>query len=98
MFLRPQLAYPIGYTTLEKEESRKLFRPVLNVILHSLGVNQNFPLALVHGRSDYFGLEIDNFYHVQEVAQLHLLLLHLNKENRTSDLIRIEKDNIELLI
>ena len=83
---------------LEKEELHKLFRPVLDVILHSLGVNKNPPLVLVHGGSNVFGLVIDNFFHVQGVAQLQLLLGHLNKEDRTGKLIRIEKDNLELLI
>ena len=36
MFLRPQIAYPVGCMTIAVKDLRCLFFPVLNIILHTL--------------------------------------------------------------
>ena len=97
LFLRPQLAYPLGCTSIEAKEIRKLFRPVLTTLLHSLGLGQNFPLTAVHAGADDLGLGIDDAVCMLGVAQLQLLLGHLNKDDRTGRLIQIDRDFIELV-
>ena len=47
-FLKPQIVYPIGCASIETGRLKRIFRPVMDVILHTLGLNKNFPLALVH--------------------------------------------------
>ena len=56
MFLRPQITYPLGCTTLEAKKLKQLFRLVLTVILHSLGMVHNFPLTVVHAGVADMGL------------------------------------------
>ena len=46
---------------------RKMYRPVLNTIMHSLHLNENFPLALVHESTKYFGLELDDAYFLRGI-------------------------------
>ena len=41
-FLRPQLAYPLGCTTIANTNLKRLFRLVLGTFLHTLGLNKNF--------------------------------------------------------
>ena len=89
--------YPLGCTTLTRKELKKLFRPVLDTILHSLGLNKHFPLSLTHAGPTWLGLGIDEFSSVHGVAQLQLLLGHLNIQDRTGTLIEIERDYLELL-
>ena len=98
MFLRPQITYPLECTTLEVKKLKQLFRPVLTVILHSLGMARNFPLAVVHAGVADMGLGIDNLTCTHGVAQLQLLLGHLNKRDRTGQLLQIERDYIELVV
>ena len=86
-FLQPQLVYPFGCTTLEAADLKRLFHLVLGIILHLLGLNKNFPLLIVHAGLASLGLGIDDLPTMQGIAQLQLLLDHLNKRDRTSVLI-----------
>ena len=97
-FLRPQILYPLGCTPIRRQELKRLFRPVLDQLLHSLGLNRHFPLAMVHAGSDWLGIGVDDLYTMQGVAQLQLMLGHVNKGDRTGELIRIERDWLELAL
>ena len=98
MFLGPQLAYPIGCTIIEAKDLRQIFGPVLNVILHTMGLNHNFPLSVLHTSIDNLGLAIDGIIFAQGIAQLQLLLGHLKKSDRTRSIIEIDRDHIEMTI
>ena len=74
MSLRPQIAYLIGCTTIAVKDLMRLFRPVLNVILHTLGLNRNFPLTGIHAGVGNLGLAFNDIVFVQGIAQLQLLL------------------------
>ena len=78
-FLKSQIGYPIGCASIENRSLKRLFRPVMDIILHTLGLNKNFPLALAHAGPERLGLGIDDMAMVQGIAQLQLLLGHLNK-------------------
>ena len=97
-FLKPQILYPIGCASIKGKDLKKLFRPVLDVILHTLGLNKHFPLALVHAGPDALGLGINDLPTIQGIAQLQLLLGHLNKADRTGKLILITLGSLELEI
>ena len=73
-----------------------LYRPVLDTLLHTLGLNKHFPLALVHAGPGSLGLGIDDFSTVQGVAQLKLLLGHMNMNDRTGELAAITVGSLEL--
>ena len=93
-FLRPQLLYPLGCCTIEYRKLKKLFRTVLDQIMHTLGLNKKFPLALVHTGLEWLGLGVDDLPTMQGVAQLQLLLGHVIKQDRTGKLITIEQDHL----
>ena len=97
-FLRRQLLYPLGCACLQRTDLRRLFRPVKDVLLHTLGLNKKFPLALVHSGPGDLGLGIDEFAATQGIAQLQLLLGHLNMMDRTGNLIGITLGTLELEI
>ena len=96
--LKPQIVYPIGCASIEAGRLKCLFFPVMDVILHILGLNKNFPLDLVHAGPECLGLGIDNMAMVQGISQLQLLLGHLNKPDRTGTLIKIALSYLELEI
>ena len=64
-------------------QMKKLFRPALDEILHTLNLNKNLPLNAVHGGCELFGLEIDDAYHMQSIAQMKFFLGHTNMEDIT---------------
>ena len=80
-FLKPQIVYPLGCASIKHRDLKRLFRLVLDVLLHTLGLNKRFPLALVHTSPGSLGLGIDDFPTVQGVTQLKLLLGHLNMKD-----------------
>ena len=96
--LKPQISYPFPCVKISKEELRKIFRPALNTLLHTINLNEHFPLALVHGSADYFGLQLDDVYFLRGISQLKFLLGHLNMKDRTGDLIRIAHEHMELTL
>ena len=97
-FLRPQLLYLLGCATIDHNDLKKMFRLVLDELLHTLGLNKNFPLALVHAGTNSMGLGIEDLPTMQGISQLQLLLGHANKQDRTATLILIERDYLELTI
>ena len=68
----------------------------MDVILHTLGLNRKFPLALVHTGPKNIGLGIDEISTTQGIAQLQLLLGHLNKSDCTGTLMVINLSYLEL--
>ena len=92
--LRPQLLYPLGCTSIEFKKLKKSFWPVLDQLLHMLGINKHFHLAMVHAGPEWLGLVIDYLPTMQGVAQLQLLLGHANKQYFTATLIQIERDSL----
>ena len=97
-FLRPQIGYPIGCASIATRSLKRLFCPVMDVILHTLGLNKHFPLDLVHEGPESLGLGIDNMAMVQGIDQLQLLLGNLNKTDCTGTLIIIALSYLELEI
>ena len=51
-FLQPHIIYLLGCTTIDGKALKQLFRPVLDMILHTLGLNNHFPLSLVHAGNE----------------------------------------------
>ena len=68
----------------------------MDKILHTLGLNKHFPMALVHAGPESLGLGIDDMAMVQGITQLQLLLGHLNKTDCTGTLIIIALSYLEL--
>ena len=66
--------------------------------MHTLGLNKKFPLALVHAGQEWLGLGVDDLPTMQGVAQLQLLLGHINKQDSTGKIITIKWDHLELVI
>ena len=98
MFLCSQLTYPLGCTSIEANELRKMFHPVLAVLLHSLGLGHRFPLTVAFAGVEDLGVGLDDIVCVLGVAQLLLLLGHMNKQDRTGQIIQIDRDYIELIV
>ena len=51
-FLKPQIVYPLGCASIEPRDLKRLYRPVSDVLLHTLGLNKHFPQRAKHYTKD----------------------------------------------
>jgi len=72
--LMPKLCYPLVATTLSEAQCQEIMKPILFQGLLALGVNRNFPQAVVHGPITYQGLNIPNLYVEQLITHILTLL------------------------
>ena len=97
-FLCPQLVYSMGCATIKHKQTKQLFGPVIDALLHSLGLNKKFPLAMVYSGPDDLGLGTNNLPTIHSIAQLQLLLGYLNMGDWTGKNIEIDRNYLELTI
>ena len=70
----------------------------LEVALNALNVNRDYPRAVAFAGPEYFGLDLNDFAAIQGMAQLEMYVGHCRCQDRTGDLLLIEKDYVELII
>lgn len=97
-FLLPQVLYvtPCLYTNAALMQATH--RPALEMALHTLGVNRNFPQAIAYAGKEYFGLDLTDYAVLQGMAQLKMYMGHRRVDNQTGCLLRIAKDHVKLVI
>jgi len=72
--LVPKLLYPLTTTDFLKEQCYTILKPILVSALLTMGINQHFPQAVVHGPQSHQGLEIPNLFMEQICAHIMTLL------------------------
>ena len=82
---------------IKREAFNKLQTKITTVSLHALSVNKVFPHDIAFAGPEYLGLQIPNLYLYQGVVKVKLYMSHMRRQNRTSKLMRILKDQLELL-
>ena len=98
VFLLPKIRYPLPCTLLTKKELTQIHRPALTVVLKALGLNNIFPLAIIHDDMRYYGLEVESLYELQGITQIQYYIGHVRIQQTTGKLMLIEKDYVELII
>jgi hypothetical protein len=93
-----KIAYPLACSTITIPMLRKVIRPALKILMNSYGLRKSFPRAVVFGGPKYFGLELDDLAIAQGSTQIRYYMGHTNMCDRTGKLLRISKDNLELVI
>ena len=95
-FLKAQVNYPMPCLMAEPEDLIKIWRPVIHILLHSYGASTRFPVPLSFGGARFFGIGLDDIVVMQGAAQLRFFMGHMNQCDRTSKLMKISKDALEL--
>ena len=57
-----KLRYPLTVTTMSQKDCDEIMRPILHAALPAIGVNRNFPRALVHAPLKFQGLNIPDLW------------------------------------
>jgi hypothetical protein len=89
------LSYPLPAVTLTKQEWEAILSPLLRCVLPRLGICRNFPRALVHAPSKFFGLDFKHLYTVQEITRLQGIIIHTANGTITG---RLYRASFELLL
>ena len=96
-YLLPKIGYALPVVDIKREAFNKLQTKITTASLHALSVNTNFPHDIAFAGPEYLGLQIPNLYLYQGVAKVKLYMSHMRRQDRTSKLMRILKDQLELL-
>ena len=86
--LYPSATYGLMATTLSEKQCHEAFVPIRNKVLPKMKICRNAPAALVHGPSEYGGLNIKDFYTLQGIAHIKALIEEGDKQSATGKLMR----------
>jgi len=86
--IQAKIGYVLPVTTFSKPELRKIQRALDVTYRPTIGLNRNFPNAVVQGPSLYCSLSQPSLYTIQGHKQLQLLLGIIRNQDDTGDLAR----------
>ena len=86
--LYPSLTYGLMATALTEKQAKEVFNPIREKVLPKLKVCRTAPAALVHGPTEYGGMEIKNIHTLQGIAHIKALLEEASQDTATGKLMR----------
>ena len=86
----PRIFYPLVTTTISKEDSKKIMRPVLDACLPKMRLAKTTGYDVIHGAIGRHGLGIPEPYHYSFGNQIEQVISHLWKNTQTGKLILME--------
>jgi hypothetical protein len=92
------IAYGAPATTLSKNQSDKVNKELRKAVIQGLGLAASTPTALIHGPKSINGLEILDYYTLQLIEHIKILMNHLDTNTRTNELLAnlVEQHTLEL--
>ena len=87
-FLYPSLTYGLMATALSEKQAKEVFSPIREKVLPKLKVCRTAPSALVHGPTEYGGMDIKNIHTLQGIAHIKALLEEASQDTATGKLMR----------
>ena len=86
--IQAKIGYALPVTTFAEPELRKIQRALDIACRPNIGLNRNFPNAVVQGPTLYCGLAQPLLYTLQGHKQLQLLIGTIRNQDETGDLAR----------
>lgn len=86
----PRIFYPLIATTISKEDSKKIMRPVLDACLPKMRLAKTTGYDFIHGAIESNGLGIPEPYHYSFGHQIEQVISHVWKNTQTGKLILME--------
>ena len=90
----PKLRYPLTVTTLTQKDCGNIMQPILHAALPAIGVNRNFPHALVHAPLRFQGLNIPDLWVEQGLDHLKRALTHGNTTSITGQFLQMTVEQL----
>jgi len=91
-----KLNYPLLATTFIPDQAKTIMAPILKQGLPSAEIVQTYPWSLVHGPSQYTGLDIPNLYTEQTILHILQVLGLSDMEDVTAFLLRTCSESMRL--
>ena len=87
--LQTKTGYALALTTFTEAELKKILQRAVDIAYKSkIGLNRNFPSAVLQSQNDFCGLAHPPFYTQQGFKQLHMLLGTIRNKGNTGDYIK----------
>ena len=86
--LQTKIGYALAVTTFTEKELKKIQRAADIAYKPKIGLNRNFPSAVLQGPNDFCGLAHPPFYTQQGFKQLQMLLGTIRNKDDTGDYIK----------
>ena len=83
------LEYPLGVSLMDEKQCYNVMVPVITPYLHKMGMNSKTSRTIVHGPSQYGGLQIPNLYTSSGIQKIQLFLGHTRKQDVTGTIMNI---------
>jgi len=98
LYFLPKLTFPLMAMTFTEAQCNQIQSPALNALLPKLHINRKTARSIVHGPLLYGGLNLPHLYTSQGLHQLKFLLGHPRAQDKTSKLIIIGHEYVQLLV
>ena len=92
----PSITYSLPFTSLMQKQCKPIQSQVLTGALPKLGYNQNLPRAIVHGPSEYGGINPHPTYQLQGAHHIVLFIKYINQENNRTQLLNTMIESTQL--
>ena len=97
-YLLPKIGYAVPVIDIESVAYQKLQTKITTSALHALLVNQHYPHVVGFAEPEYLDLHLPSLSLHQGIEKFKLYMGHVRKQDRTAKLMKILKDQVELLI
>ena len=87
MSLYPSITFGLMATTLNKQQSKEIFKPIRKGVLPKAGYAEKMPAIVVHRPNKYGGVGIKDLYTLQGIAQVKAFLDEAGRKSPTAQLL-----------
>ena len=94
--LFPTIRYCLPATSFNESDCVDIMRPVKNFVIPKLGLNRNFPHAVLYAPLDYGGRNFPNLYWEQGISHIDTWLAHCSTMTITGRIFITELDNLQI--
>jgi hypothetical protein len=97
-YLVPKIGFPLPALSLTEKQCTYIQAPALTAFLPELHLDRHTARSIIHGPTEYGGINIPHAYFLQSLGQLNLLIGHIRAKDKTSHLIRISMSYLQLIV
>ncbi|NCG03282.1 MAG: hypothetical protein GWP22_07470, partial [Actinomycetales bacterium] len=94
--LVPKLSYALGITSLSVKQCRSYNTAIRKAFVGPMGMNSNYPSAMLYGPVEYGGLEFPEVYTLQDQVQLPYIVKQLRWDKDVANDFLVALDRAQL--
>ena len=91
-----QIVYRLVATSFTYQQCNDLVKQISPILLHSAGMQEHFPRAIMEAGPEYVGFGWTHLYDLHGQEKLKFFTMHLRKNDTTAHLLRISMKHTQL--